>query len=67
MITDEKLKKEIKELGRLIDQRNKLWDKYKLMPIKTASQIIARNNVVRRINELDEKIKPTPQGFVLPS
>lgn len=67
MITNEKRKKEIKELGRLIDQRNKLWDKYKLMPIKTASQIIARNNVVRRINELDEKIKPTPQGFVLPS
>lgn len=58
--------KEMKALGKLIDQRNKLWDKYQRMPIRTENQIRARNAIVRRINEYDEKIKPQKSGLVLP-
>lgn len=56
----------MKALGKLIDQRNKLWDKYQRMPIRTENQIRARNAIVRRINEYDEKIKPQKSGLVLP-
>lgn len=61
-----KLSKEMLALGKLIDARNKLWDKYQRMPIRTETQIRARNCIVRRINEYDEKIKPQKSGIVLP-
>lgn len=61
-----KLTKEMIALGKLIDARNKLFDKYQRMPIRTETQIRARNNIVRRINEYDEKIKPQKSGIVLP-
>ena len=62
-----KQQKAQKVLGKMIDARNKLFDKYLRMPIETEKQILARNNVVRRLNEYDAVIKPQKSGIVLPA